>query len=148
MLVLLSLVGSYFCFAVVGFQWPWGPPTLKGDGRRFYTALYLGSVQSGLQASSGGTQLLEVGYWRCGPLCWYGELPRLDRATFYQNLLRFQSEERVIEGGGVTLTFADAPAWVFMPLCLIAPVMWLRRRRRERSRGFPVVAGPEASAEA
>ena len=42
-------------------------------------------------------------------------------------------------GSGKGYFYLTAPLWGLAVLCTIAPLLWLRRRRRNRARGFPVL---------
>jgi hypothetical protein len=60
--------------------------------------------------------------------------------TIKECLARFQFEKHELGAPGRTtgITMASFPLWCILLPCSIAPILWLRKRRRLRTRGFPV----------
>ena len=144
------LVMSYPWGIHVGVQWP--PPSSTSTQDGWLAEVFTGTgLVYGAVHIHRGVAIPPQNFRYLGPLWWQGfggDVP--DWRTIRSSSLSFDwrnDSYRRGSSGSVRATKATAPAWVFMPLCFIAPVLWLRRRRRERGRGFPVVAGAEASAE-
>jgi len=137
LVLIIPAVGSYFLRSRVGcvFEEPAGA---NGGSRSWGLSAATGSIGFGYSRYRTSAWGFQDGTVRLGPVFWFMKSEPMNWEATRNSLLGFggysQHGRPPME---YHLLAAWAPAWIPMVICTIAPVLWLRRRVRQRRLGRP-----------